>query len=357
MDYLNEVSKGLGVSRSTVCRAIRHSRSINYDTQRRVLEYIKQHFPEKLAEGNMNDRSKSSADKIITVVMPYKPKYFWDIAWNGISDAVNQTETGHIELKSYYYSGTRSEDELLSILSDIDTDATDALALVPVSSERTAEQIRRISSRIPVAVFNERCDGCGSYICVVSDGYKEGAELAKTLDRDVIGDAGLLVLSMACLDSRIMKDRISGFKDTMEAEGIKRHVRNLEIIMSSSSNRLLYQYNTLFPALLARQLAECIEISSEKGIPIREIYMPDGIMLPLYMALRKIKRLDIKVYGHEINKDAPDFFESGTMKGAYVCQDVYTQGYTAIKSLAAKLFSDEKLYDDDYITGFEKWVY
>jgi len=356
MDYLDETAKALGVSRSTVCRAINRTQLINYETRGKVLSYLREHYPEKLESHSLVVGEKGKDVKSITAVMPYKPCYFWDVAMEGMNDAVRDGGKGKVNIKYMFYAGQLSEDELLTILDGLNPDTADALALVPVNTENVMNKLRSLSEKLPVALFNEYCGECGSFIKVISDGKREGSAVADMMLDRSDPQSGVLILSDTGYESKIIEERVTGFVNTVrERDGeAARYIERVRVgaqdMESTTGSR--YVYNTIFPALIARKLDDCFHSCREQDIDIGSVYIPNGYMHPLLIAMRKLNRTDISVFGHEMNSKALALFKSGGFRGGYVSQDVYRQGYVVIDSLIAKLLSEEKKYPDTYITDF-----
>ncbi len=362
MDYLSETAKALGVDRSTVCRAISRSQCMSPNTQKKIFEYINEHYPDKLVNRDADKLGKKAEKFSITVVMPYKPNYFWDIAADGMRDANRNEALGEIDIKYIFYSGSLSETELLDILDGVNLDITDAIALVPVNTKKVSEKIKAISEKIPVALFNECCPDSGSFINVVSDGYREGEEAARMLVQNVASGSCVLAMETVCYESYVVDKRLEGFIDTMvkisEESGRDIVVDTCSIFPNDigTEERRKYFSNTTMPSIMAREISKKIEFHLQKGRKIGGIYIPTGNLHPLLMALKKLKEKDILVYGHESDPKSLDFFMSG-VRGGYVRQDIYMQGYITLSSLNAKLRGDKDIYPEIYYTGFESCQY
>ncbi len=356
MDYLKETAQALGIDRSTVCRAISRSQLVSIKTQRRVFEYVKEHYPEKLIDREFPKTLRRS-DKTITVVMPYKPHYFWDLAAKGVQDAIDECPDGSIGIRRQYYSGVISEEELLLILKGLDTKNTDALALVPLNAARFRDVLEEIKAEIPVAIFNEDLPGLDGVINAVGNSYQEGAALAGMLLESIPEDSCVILLETVCYQSHTLAMRKQGFLDTLrEANSNGKHcyVDVCRVVGETDEEEETrkYTYNSILPSLVARRISEKIEKNKAQGRTVRAVYTCNGDMYPLFLALRKLRRLDLLVYGHEDEPKSLEFFRNGC-KGGYVRQDIYTQSYVAVKALTALLMGKEPEYPKNYQTPFE----
>lgn len=352
MDYLSDTAKALGISKSTVCKAISHSKYISYDTQRKIIDYIKLHYPEKLDARN-NAITGNKDTRIISVVMPYKPKFFWDIAIDGMREAMKSFDNDKVSLQFSFYSGTLHASEILSVINEVNIDSVDAMAIVPVNSVGISEKINSISERIPVALFNERCDNCNNFISVLGDGYGEGTKIAEMISDCVADNSKILIIQPEKYDSLVLRERIKGFTDTTERllKGKSVTTESCEVEYPDDINtveRTKYLYNSLLPSLMARAISKHLEADEN----ISAVYIPNGNIHPLSIALNKLGRTDIMIFGHETSRNTHELFMSGS-KGGYVEQNIRLQGYIAIDALAEKLINGEKKYPDTYITDFE----
>ena len=122
-----------------------------------------------------------------------------------------------LELKYIFYSGALSEEELISILGSLEVNTADALCVVPVNSEKVAERINEIAGKIPVAIFNEMCDGASTFLNVISDGYAEGQAIGAMVKNHCPPDSHVVMISTETYRSNIFADRIRGFYEVFPA--------------------------------------------------------------------------------------------------------------------------------------------
>lgn len=347
MDYLSKIAQDLGMSRSSVYRAIKHMKPMSAETRKRVIEYIKANYPEKLTQ--LNSFSENRGGKHIAVIMPYKPEYFWKEASDGMEAARESFgDECPAELKFIFYAGTISENELISILDSIEVSTADALCVVPVDTERVAEKINDISRRIPVAIFNEVCRGAVAFLNVVSNGYAEGRAVGKMVTEQCPAGSHIIRISTDDYTSDVFNGRMRGFGDA-----VRENYFIDEVSLDCSEN---YYYHTILPSLMARKVNEKINRIESAGGSVSATYVTNGALLPLFIALRKLDRQDISVFGHEINESALEFYKNG-MRGGYVKQDIYMQGYSVINGLIRKLFYDKDVYPEIYNTAFDSDSY
>ncbi|MBE6636633.1 MAG: hypothetical protein E7618_02380 [Ruminococcaceae bacterium] len=349
MDYLTKIAAELGTSRSSVYRAMKYMQPMSADTRKRIIDYVKTNYPDKLAQ--LNASHNGIARKQIAIIMPYKPKYFWEEAVRGMEAAKIAFKTSPVELKYIFYSGALSEEELISILGSLEVNTADALCIVPVNSEKVAERINEIAGKIPVAIFNEMCDGASTFLNVISDGYAEGQAIGAMVKNHCPPDSHVVMISTETYRSNIFADRIRGFYEVFHATSPSPIIDEINIEYNDR-----YNYHTILPAMMARKVFECFEAIERKGGRVHATYVTNGALLPLFIALRKLDRRDVFVFGHELNAKALEFFKTD-MQGGYVRQDIYMQGYAVVEGLIQKLFFDRRIYPDIYHTQFDIGCY
>ena len=90
MNYIVVTAKALGISKSTVCRALNTAENVSFDTRKKVNDYIAEHFPEKLTSRDSKLVKNREKQKLLTFIMPNKPNFYWDKALYGVKKAVKK---------------------------------------------------------------------------------------------------------------------------------------------------------------------------------------------------------------------------------------------------------------------------
>lgn len=349
MDYVSETAQALGLSKSTVYKALSRDKLVSYRTRTLVLDYVSEHYPEQLA-ARMSP--KEQGNKVIAVIMPYKPSYFWDIAAKGIADAahLDYRRSTRLTLKYIFYSSNFSENELLSMLDEVENDLPDALAIVPINTPLVAERLNAIVKKIPVVLFCDFCDGCGGLVTVMPDAYNEGLTIGQMMAGSVRENGKILFLKPG-INSKISDERILGAMRGVEAAGknIKISVEDI-MIDSESSLDEKYVYNTIYPSILARTIDRHIREKSD----VEAVYVPNGFLYPLFQALKKLGRTDMRTFGHESNSKIRAFYDSG-LRGGYVCQNIYAEAMITIDILAGILLDGAPYTLKTHKAGFDTY--
>lgn len=339
-----KVAAELGLSKKTVYRAIHRSGMVKSSTQEYILDYINTHYPD------MTPAQTATQTKIITVVIPRKPNYFWQPIINEMQEALSAYPQDAIRLRTICFSGVRNDTELLTILSQITPENTDALIVVPVNSENCLPPLREMSKHFPVVIFDDYfdCDsetGEDDFYYVHGNGRLEGEEMANLVAMSSLKEKNILILLLPFFSCHT-KERIKGFCARIAQHDSCRVVKTLDL---SHLLQEFYNSHTTLPAQLSRELAKYFASHPEDNVNC--LYVPDGMLSQVCSAHIKLRLGEIQCFGHEINETAQRFFDGG-IRGGYVTKDIHFQSQTAIQLVAEKLLYNRAPAKRKYITPF-----
>ena len=204
---INDIARESGVSKSTVSRVLSRPNLVKEKTRKQILSIIEKYsyVPNVFAQGLAGLPTKN----IGFVVDEYSNNFYIDLA-DGI-DSVITAKEHTLQVMSSLWD---TEREFLGVQSMV-INRNAGILMVPSSSDCKAVDLLK-KSQIPFVLLNCRTDD--PEISFVScDNYCGGALMAeyiKTLDFEQ-----LIILSVS--DHQTVVDRIAGFTDYLEAEGIK----------------------------------------------------------------------------------------------------------------------------------------
>jgi len=207
---LKDIAKALGMSTSTVSRALNDSYEINENTKKLVVDYAKKvdYRPNPIALSLKENKSWS-----IGVVVPEVANNFFSMAINGIEDEANgcgyhvvicqSHESLEKETQNVKHLATRQIDGLLISLSGKTTDIGHIMHY----------------SRSPYSVvFFDRVPEAGNYHKVVADNFKGAFEATDYLIKAKGITKIAHVTSPPSLS--ITRERLEGYKAALEKNGI-----------------------------------------------------------------------------------------------------------------------------------------
>ncbi len=341
MNYIQKTAEALGLSKSTVYRSLHNSGKVSTKTEKRIRQYLSEHFPDKIKQHPPVGKG-SGKPRFLTFVMPNKPSFFWDDVINGIKSAESRYEKSNIIINYYFYSGDINDKEIISILGRLEKLLPDGMAIVPTRSKEIGRIISEISSRIPVVFMNDYCDGCENVKRILTNGFEEGRKIGEIMCSQ-ISDGTVLILRSDGFESNVIQERLRGFKDCCAKNA--RQLKIKEAFYEAGEDR--YVSNTILPSILARTISEELKTRAD----VKAVYIPNGVCCQLMMAVKKLGKTDIRVYSHEADIKAKRLFRNG-MRGGYVTSDGFNQGYLAAWYLCQSVLGEEK-NEAPFLTWFD----
>lgn len=325
----------LGVSRSTVSRALNGSCPVNPETRRRIFDYIQKDSPVPAA------KSGGDARFTIGIGLPNRPTFFWDVALSGIRATACELPKGLVSLRLIRFSGdVRGEEETLHVIDMLEQVGADAYMLVPYSSGPVKERLEKLAQKALVAVFNDSIEFDGRFLYAGPDHWQEGKRAAEILLAETAATRKILMISPP-LEQESVRQRIDGFRKGIGPDAFSEIVGHIE----ESS------YNKLTPSILARRMSQTADGR------FNCIYVADGATQLVGSALIKLGLLkNVFCVGHEFSQQSEKQFLSG-MSGACIIQDIYLQSTVTLKSLIARLNGESGRFGDSIFTGFTTKVF
>ena len=161
---INDIAKELGISKSTVSRALHETHDINPETKKKVLEYAKRHdfSPDALAQG-----LRSRSTKTIGVIVPAYNIPFYSSAICGIQDYA--MKMGYNVMVCH--SNEQYEIEIKNVEALLNANVEGIIISVSRDTEQN-EHIRKLKRKgIPLVLFNRVIEDFKAEKVVVNDYY------------------------------------------------------------------------------------------------------------------------------------------------------------------------------------------
>ena len=266
---IKDIAKALGLSTSTVSRALRDSYEISSDTKRLVLDYAeKMHYrPNPIALSLKENRSRS-----IGVIIPEIANHYFSQAINGIEAAAYERgyhvvifqsqESYEREVEKIEYLAARRVDGLLMSLSSQTVDISHLKAL----QERGLPLV--FFDRIPAEIETHK---------VVADNYNGAFDATTHLLQSgrkriahITSQPGL----------SITKERLNGYLAALEQHGVP-FDENLVKYCRYSAEEVEANLNALFslptPPDAFLTAADRLALSYYAGLKKRDIRIPEDV--------------------------------------------------------------------------------
>ncbi len=329
---IRKIARDTGYSESSVYKILANPIGFSkntVDVVRLAAETYGLHIGEPTRSAHAEDGSLR-----VGVVLPARPLYFWREAVVGMEKCRERLETERgvsVRLQYAYYSYPFDESECERILSFSNWEKPDALILFPIAEDSCRRFLNRNETveKIPVILFNELLDEMNDdwfaahpHVGLVGpDGYNEGvsaAHLIRSCSPAVRRVA--VVYSRHDQGARTSDDRIRGICVTLSSGSPKTVIHRVEL---DPTERMA-------PATLARGLMS----GYEEGL-IDCVYISSGVSHIACAAVEKLERrmgktLPTFVIGHECSAADKRYLLEGRQRG-YIKQDVYTQGFEAVR--------------------------
>lgn len=300
----------LGVSRSTVSKALRHCQGINTATRELVLHAAK----------NVKElRNTATCD--IYCILPDTPSFFWQDLLRGIEDGIRENNSAHsYTVKCNVYSRLHDEATILTYLEE----AADLNARCLIVTAAITDTIRkRIATFCAdgskfVILLSEYGDITNSFY-VGADAYRDGAEMAeKVLEYQKCNKSCENIFVLSVGSNTNISLRIDGFLNSLTEKE-----QNALTTITIESERM-YSPKTL-PAYLAALFTKAIPLDHEALL-----YVPMG--LPAFPLALKKSGLEeyVKCFCHDIIPDRDLWIPNKTI--VFCCtQNIYRQALTAVR--------------------------
>lgn len=206
---IKDIAKELGISTSTVSRALRDSYEISSETKRMVLDCAKrlQYRPNPIALSLKEKRSRS-----IGVIVAEIANSFFSQAINGIESVANKK--GYNVIISQSQESLEKEISNLGFLSSRSVDGV----LISVSSESAnLDHLKKLHNRgMPIVLFDRVTSDINTHV-VISNNFKAAYNATKHLI-----DEGYKKISTLVNASHlsITEERIAGYKQALKDNDI-----------------------------------------------------------------------------------------------------------------------------------------
>ena len=228
-----QIAKELGVSVSTISRALSDSHEISTDQKKRIASYA-----EKVKyQPNPHATSlRSSKTKNIAVLIPDLSNYFFSLALKGIESVVH--EKGYNLMIYQTNDNLATEEAIFRYLENGLVDGV--LSAVSSNTKGYVEHVSRLNDLIPITFF-DRCINDLAIPHIICNDYESGFTATKHLI-----DKGCRDILFIGIDKSISvtSERLRGYMDALKAKGIK--AKNENIIFSDNAEEVLIKLHHIF---------------------------------------------------------------------------------------------------------------
>lgn len=312
---LRELSESLGVSPSTVFRALNGCGGVDPDTAARIRSFAQQQGYEIPSRGTAVD---------CVVILPYKPDYFWGEMRRNI---VEELKSDNIRVM--FYSGLDDTEGYLAAL-EVTVSLAPRLLITAVSED---PEIRSAieASGIPVFFLCEYFELKNSFF-FGSNPYEDGVLLANSFARRFPHCKRVLNLFFGRRTGICVTRTEAFFKNT-----------SLQTVGE-----------ILFPDMLKPYAASSLARAISASEPFDCVYCETGILSSICLALDKCHYdPSIVVIGYEDAPVCQKYWKSGRL-GMVVRQDIQAQAKSCTQ--AAHRYLKSQIFPDQKIISVPSWI-
>lgn len=314
---IKDIAESLGVSLTTVHKAIYNKKGISEKTRQEILAYIeKNDFRLNKVASALKRRPIRLAALLVEPVGTRR--FFYADVLQGVEDALVDLAPFNVELTKYYstFDGKYQNKILESIYKD-QGDSIDGLLLVPTHDTLLNDNIRLFTEKgIKVVTVNSDTDHSTRHACVASDTLMSGRLAAELLCDLKVPSGGQVLLLGGNRDMYNHQRTALGFLSFMQEEAPQ--VDILELYDNQSADnfeRKLYKYLESFS-----DIAGIYSNTSANSLVMCQAVCSLGLSGKL------------SVVGSDVFPELIPYFENRTLT-ALIYQNPTKQGYKGLQSL------------------------
>ncbi|GMA57420.1 simple sugar transport system substrate-binding protein/LacI family transcriptional regulator [Alicyclobacillus sacchari] len=318
------IAEQLGLSISTVDRALNGRGGVKPETYRRIMEAVEQ------LQYSVNTSARllsKGRDVTIGVVLPEYPADFWVQIARGVEDAILELRDFGLHVEWICVSDT-DESSQKTIADWIASGKLDGLALPGGNLDYVNVIDSAIDKGIPVCTFNIDAPSSKRLFYVGCD-YANAGRLAAELMAKLLRGHGKVALVTDSMTSFQSQQKIIGFREELSYYPGVKLVGPLK--MESEE-----------PELSIRHMEH--DLSAVDGIYVSNAEVHSFAISPFAN--------DKLLIGHDMSPHVLQDLRSGSIT-AVICQDPWRQGYLPVKKLFKYITLGEDIAKTAYITRLE----
>lgn len=305
-----EIAEKLGISRTTVARAINGSPLIKEETKRKVMKLIKEMNYEKNIVGSSLAIKKNK--KVYCLVIKSKNEFYTQEIIRGLNEGGKEFKPYGFRINIIETDINDSESQLAELKKVLENEDIDGLIITPLEKEKVYEMIKPYLDKIKVVSLGIRLN---SEIYHVGPNHIKQGKIAGCIMNTVLRKGEKLLIIDNGDDKISSKKYIDGFVEKVK-------LGNAEILGPINGGGIENSVE------LIKNLAEKDEID---GIYINR-YAHD-----IYEQIPKNLLIDKKIITNGISEKIKKMIKNGIIT-ATVMEEIFTEGYTSSKKMFEFLY-------------------
>lgn len=325
---IKDIAAALGVSLTTVHKAIYNKKGISDETRTRVLDYIEENdFRINRAASALKRRP---IQLVFAGILPNEAsRYFYQYITRGVDECAAELQSFNVQVTKYYSPELQREEQsvlLQNILAERG-DNIDGLLLTSVSEHGLTEEIRAFTDRgIKVVTANSDAYGSTRHAYVGDNADGAGRVAAEVMCGLQMPPSGQVLLLGGNRDLANHRMNVHGFLDEMQ-----KRAPQIDILE-------VYEFFNM------DRLSDRMERHLQAFDDILGIYCTNA--RGTLVACETVRRLGlsgkIKMIGADVYNELLPYFDQHTLT-ATIYQNPHEQGYRGLKYLYYLVTEEEKV--------------
>lgn len=211
-----EIAKRLGISRTTVARAINGSESIKEETKRKILELVKETNYEKNYIGSSLGKKKSK--KVYALVVKSKNEFYTQEVLRGIEESATEYRAYNYKIDMRITDINNPKEQIEELEKVLLNDDMDGLIITPLAKEKIYKILEPYLKKIKVISLGIRLH---KDIPHVGPDHKKQGKIAGGLMVNLLREAEKLLIVDNGDDKVSSKLYLDGFTKRVKEENIE----------------------------------------------------------------------------------------------------------------------------------------
>ena len=311
-----QIAKQLGITRTTVARALNGNANIKKETKEKVLKLAESLGYEKNYLSSSIARKKSK--NIVAFLVKSKNKNFSEELKKGLRLAEEEYKKYNLKV-TIYETLIKQENEQIELLKNIlNENTTDGIIIVPIDSEKIKKLLIPYKENIPIiSIGNSLGEGCYN----IQDDYYQSGKIAGNIISTLVSSSDQIVTINGGNDKLATQKYLDGFYNYLYSRG---HNIKKPVFIEDILNNIDKIIN------LITKETSVLYVNRYAGEIIKNINKIDKDILK-----------NIKIVTNGLNPDIKELIKMGIIK-ATVYNELNTQGYLAGQNMFKLVFQSSK---------------
>ena len=232
---MQQIADMAGVTRATVDKIVHNRPGVRASTKERVQKIISEY--NYIPPNHRSLKQKGSFARLAIITLPPTHDYYMEELKAGMDFQLNLYHD--IQLQAdYYFCDTSDPQSLPSIISYLETQEIDALAIRGMDYPEVNAYIDSLVSKgIPVITFDSDLPTTDR-LCFVGEDLRGTGQVAASLMAEIVGESGKVAIIGSSMNINSTSERIAGFTAYMKEE--HPNIQLLDVIETLDQHTITY---------------------------------------------------------------------------------------------------------------------